>query len=180
MQIERVRLEHQNGRALHSDLPDLILRKKIQFLGNLPVTHSAIGLFMLLLWCPASGFVFWADNFYRGSTYPFNNGTGYSMIDSVFLTTSAFSNSGLTSAPLFYSTIGGKILILFAMACYAPYVYDVVGLYLYRLRISKFIREVAFPRYCRTTAKSIAGHFILTLSPQHVYSYEWADCAEDL
>jgi hypothetical protein len=180
MHIERVRLERQSGRALHSELPNLVLQNKIQFLDNVPSVYSAIGLFMMLIWCPAMGFVFWADNYYRSSSYPFNNGTGYSMIDSVFMTTSAFSNSGLKSAPLFHSTLGGKILILFAMVSYAPHVYDVVGLYLYRRRIAQFIRQVPF--FTAALKLRAASPIIptLTLFPQHVDSYEWADCAEDL
>ncbi len=179
LHIERVRLERQNGAPL-SDVSSLVAQDKIQFLGSLPSAHKCIGLFMMLFWCPAMGFVFWADNYYRGSSYPLNNGTEYSMIDSVFLTTAAFTNSGLQSAPLFYSTLGGKILILFAMASYAPHLHDIVGLLLYRLRIAKFIRQVTSLLLLCVRNIFFWSFLLLTLSSQHVDSYEWAECAEDL
>jgi Trk-type K+ transport system membrane component len=136
------RLGHQRGGHGHSELRKLVLQNQIQFLGNLPNIYNVIVILVLLFWCLALGFVFWADNRYWGVTYPFNNGTSFSMIDSVLMTTSAFTNSGLASAPLYFSTTGGKILMIFAMFSGAKYIFEVLMLYLYRLRLARFIIQV--------------------------------------
>jgi hypothetical protein len=140
--IETTRLEHQGGKNVRGDMPGLVLRNNIRFLGNLPTVYMIIGTFMLLFWCVAMGFVFWAENYHRNSSFPFGNGTSYSIIDSIFMTTSAFTNSGLTSAPLFHSTTGAKIIIIFSMISYVPYVYEIVILCLYRRRLAQFIQQV--------------------------------------
>lgn len=127
---------------MHKELAKLVLQNEIQFLGNLHNVFIVIGMISMLFWCLAMGFVFWHDNSRVAASYPMNNGTPYSMIDSVFMTTSAFTNSGLRSAPLFDASLGGKILLTFAMISYAPYVYEVFMLYLYRRRLAQFIIQV--------------------------------------
>ena len=63
--IETTRLEHQGGKNVRGDMPGLVLRNNIRFLGNLPTVYMIIGTFMLLFWCVAMGFVFWAENYHR-------------------------------------------------------------------------------------------------------------------
>jgi hypothetical protein len=168
-------LQHQNGTKALSQLRKRILENQVQFLGNLPVVYNVISILTMLFWCIGMGFVFWADNTYRGVSYPFNNGTSFSVIDSVLMTTSAFTNSGLASAPLYFSSTGGKILIIFAMFSGAQYLFEVIMLYLYRRRLSQFIIRVR----C-LNCSLLACILLLTRLLQHVSSYEWADSAEDV
>jgi hypothetical protein len=142
LHIEIARLEHQKGTKVHKELTKLVLQNEFQFLGNLHNVFIVIGVISMLFWCLGMGFVFWHDNSRVAASYPINNGTPYSMIDSVFMTTSAFTNSGLKSAPLLHASLGGKILLIFAMISYAPYVYEVFMLYLYRRRLAQFILQV--------------------------------------
>ncbi len=137
------------------------------------------------------GFVFWAENYYRNSSHPignvssFDNGTSfaesksYSIIDSIFMTTSAFTNSGLTSAPLLYSTTSSKILIMFSMISYVPFVSEVFLLCLYRRRLAQFIQQV-FQTNETPCSTGVSCICFFTPFLQNVDSYQWAESAEDL
>ena len=177
MHVEIARLEHERGVQVQSVLTKLVVEKQIEFLGNLPKVYTVSVVLIMLIWSVVAGFVFWADNDFHGSTHPMSNNsfTKYSMIDSVLMTTSAFTNSGLASAPLYSATIGGKILMIFAMFFGAEYTFEVLILYLYRRRLAYFINQVrcfiAAPHNCIP---------LLTELSQHVESYEWADAAEDV
>jgi len=135
--IEQARLERQHGNKPLSELQ----HRRQPFLGSVTKVYNAIGAVMLCVCCIGMGFVFWADNDANNRSPP-NNATMFSVVDSVFMTTSAFTNSGLTSAALYNATLGTQVLVMLVMLSYAPYVYDVVLLLLYRRRIAGFIGQV--------------------------------------
>jgi hypothetical protein len=142
LHIETARLEHQQGKKLQSEMQNFVQQNQVRFLGNIPSLYNSIVSIAMLFWCIAMGFVFWAENYHRNTYYPYNNLTMFSMIDSVFIATSSFTNSGLTSAPLVYATTGSKILIVVSMISCTSFMYELLMLFLYRRRLWQFIRQV--------------------------------------
>lgn len=171
------RFERQRGIKSLSEMPSPKLHQ--QFLGNVTKVYNLIGAIVLCVCCVGMGFVFWADN-YKNNPSPPNNATMFSIIDSVFLTTSAFTNSGLASAALYNATLGTQVLVLLVMLSYAPCVYECALLLLYRRRIAGFIRQVISSHLMCIFFRTGVPVLTLTWLLQHVESYEWAEAAEEL